>query len=68
MYVCQEGHMAIKKAKNGTKNGVHGDTRTECYYFDVEKCKHCKNKEGAKYKTYSVKIKDDIHIKHMDYM
>ena len=25
-------------------------------------------KDGAKFKTYSVKIKDDIHIKHMDYM
>lgn len=40
---------------------------------DVEKCKHCpfKNscyKEGAKSKTYNVKIKDDTHIKQMDYM
>ena len=73
MYVCQAGHMAIKKAKQGIKNGAHGDSRVECYYFDVEKCKHCKYregcyKEGAKYKTYSVKIKDDVHIKHMDYM
>ena len=73
MYVCKAGHMAIKKAKQGTKNGMCGDTRTETYYFNIEKCKHCKYregcyKEGAKYKTYSVKIKDDIHIKHMDYM
>ena len=73
MYVCRAGHMAIRKARQGTKNGMHGDTRIECYYFDIEKCKHCKfkegcYKEGAKYKTYSVKIKDDIHIKHMDYM
>ena len=73
MYVCKAGHMAIKKSKQGTKYGMHGDTRVECYYFDIEKCKHCpyKNgcyKEGAKYKTYNVKIKDDVHIKHMDYM
>ena len=73
MYVCKAGHMAISKRKQGTKNGMHGDTRTETYLFDIEKCKHCKfkkgcYKDGAKFKTYSVKIKDDIHIKHMDYM
>lgn len=68
MYVCKAGHMAIKKAKQGIKNGAHGDTRVECYYFDIEKCKYKEEcyKEGAKYRTYSVKIKDDIHIKHMD--
>lgn len=70
MYVCKAGHMAIRKAKQGSdKNG----TKVESYYFDVEKCKHCpfKNgcyKEGAKSKTYSVKIKDDTHIAQMDYM
>ena len=73
MYVCKAGHMAIRKAKQGIKNGMHGDSRVECYYFDIEKCKHCKfkdgcYKDGAKYKTYCVKIKDNIHIKHMDYM
>lgn len=74
MYVCKAGHMAIKKAKQGSKNPKSGyDSLVECYYFDVEKCKHCpyKNgcyKDGAKTKTYSVKIKDDTHIKHMDYM
>ena len=73
MYVCKAGHMAISKRKQGTKYGMHGDTRTETYLFDIEKCKHCKHKDGcykdgAKSKTYSVKIKDDVHIKHMDYM
>lgn len=73
MYVCKSGQMAIRKARQGIPTGTHGDSRVECYYFDVEKCKHCmyKNgcyKDGAKFKTYSVKIKDDIHIKHMDYM
>ena len=68
MYVCKAGHMAIKKRKQGSKKDKSGNnTQVECYYFDVEKCKHCpfKNgcyKEGAKTKTYNVKIKDDIHI------
>ena len=74
MYVCKAGHMAISKRKMGSKNPKSGyDTRVECYFFDVEKCKHCPfkdgcYKDGAKTKTYNVKIKDDTHIKHMDYM
>ena len=73
MYVCKAGHMAIRKVRQGSIKTTHGNTKVECYYFDVEKCKHCKYKEGcykegSKFKTYSVKIKDDIHIKHMDYM
>ena len=68
MYVCKAGHMAIRKVRQGSIKTTHGNTKVECYYFDVEKCKHCKYKEGPKFKTYSVKIKDDIHIKHMDYM
>lgn len=75
MYVCKAGHMAIKKYKQGSKKRASDgqNTQAEYYYFDVEKCKYCPNKrgcykEGAKTKTYCVKIKDDIHIKHMDYM
>lgn len=74
MYVCKAGHMAIKKGKQGSKNPKSGyDNRVEVYFFDIEKCKHCPYKQGcykagSKTKTYSVKIKDDIHIKHMDYM
>ena len=72
MYVCKAGHMAIKKAKQGSKKKKSDgrNSQVECYYFDVEKCKHCVNKdgcykEGNKTKTYNVKIKNDIHIKHM---
>lgn len=70
MYVCKAGHMAIRKAKQGSKDN---NQQVECYYFDVEKCKHCPfkdgcYKEGAKTKTFSVKIKDDTHIAQMDYM
>lgn len=74
MYVCKAGHMATHKRKHGSKCNKNGyDTRIEAYYFDVEKCKHCPYKkgcykEGAKSKTYDVKIKSDVHIKHMNYM
>lgn len=70
MYVCKAGHMAIRKTKQGSNST---NTQVECYYFDVEKCKHCPfkdgcYKDGAKTKTFSVKIKSDTHIKQMDYM
>ena len=75
MYVCKAGHMAIRKAKQGSKKKKCDgqNNQCECYYFDVEKCKHCQYKEGcykdgANTKTYNVNIQDDVHIKHMDYM
>ena len=74
MYVCQAGQMAIKKTKGGSKCDKAGsNTQVELYYFDIEKCKHCPHKEGcykdgAKTKTFSVNIKDDVHIKPMKYM
>ena len=68
MYVCKAGHMSIRKAKQGNK-----EAKVECYYFDIEKCKHCPfkkgcYKEGSKTKTYSITIKKETHINHMDYM
>ncbi|MGN1275602.1 MAG: IS1182 family transposase [Floccifex sp.] len=74
MYVCKGGHMAIRKAKGGSKKDKNGNnTEVETYFFDVEKCKRCPfrdgcYKDGAKSKTFSVKIKDETHLKHMDYM
>ena len=74
MYVCKAGHMAIRKAKTGSKKGKDGrNKQVETYYFDIEKCKCCRYKDscykdGAKTKTYNIKIKQDSHIKHMDYM
>lgn len=64
MYVCQAGHMAIRKARQGRKNVSANQTDT--YYFDVEKCKVCPFKEGcykpgAKSKSYSVSLKSDEH-------
>jgi hypothetical protein len=64
MYVCKAGHMAIRKARTGTKNV--GRNQVDTYYFDIDKCKRCPlkdgcYKEGAKSKTYSVSIKSTEH-------
>ena len=67
----------IKNVSILSKSVTHGNgkygTQVEYCYFDVGKCKHCsiKNgcyKDGTKTKTFSVKIKNDTYIKHMDYM
>lgn len=68
MYVCNAGHMAVRKARQG-KKGV-GANQTDTYYFDVEKCKKCPlqagcYKEGAKSKSYSVSIKSTEHNEQM---
>lgn len=70
MYICKAGNMAIRKVRQGS---TKKNEQVECYYFDINNCKHCKYKsgcykEGSNSKTYSVKIKSDTHIKHMDYM
>ncbi|MEM0578795.1 IS1182 family transposase [Flavobacterium polysaccharolyticum] len=63
-FVCPAGHLAIRKARQGTKDV--GGNQVDTYYFDVEKCKSCplKNgcyKDGSKTKTYSVTIKSELH-------
>jgi transposase len=70
MYVCQAGHMAIRKTRQVRKdiNVNQADT----YFFSVKKCKHCFFKEGcykdgAKSKTYTVTIKSDVHKSQMDF-
>ncbi|MFA9458530.1 IS1182 family transposase [Halalkalibacter sp. AB-rgal2] len=73
MYVCQAGHMSIRKGKSrSNKHLVDGNGYVESYYFDVEKCKRCPfregcYKEGAKTKTYSVSIKSHTHQDHIDF-
>lgn len=67
-FVCPAGHLAIKKARGGTKNVEKNQVNT--YYFDVQKCKSCPlkegcYKEGAKTKTYSVSIKSELHQDQM---
>lgn len=70
MYVCKEGHMASRKARQGKKNVSKNQVDT--YYFDVEKCKVCPQKEGcykegAKSKSYSVSIKSDTHKSQIEF-
>lgn len=73
MYVCQAGHMSIKKTSTRPKkHAKDGSGTVESYFFDVEKCKHCPMregcyKEGAKTKSYSVSIKTNVHQEHMEY-
>jgi len=73
MYVCPEGHMAIKKTTSGKKkHKTDGKTMVETYHFDIDKCKICPlkgtcYKEGAKFKTYSVSIKSNTHSKQMEF-
>ncbi|MHA6484536.1 IS1182 family transposase [Paenibacillus sp. strain BS8-2] len=64
MYVCKAGHLAIRKARTGTKNVAKNQINT--FYFDISKCQQCPfkegcYKEGAKTKTYSVSIKSAEH-------
>lgn len=64
MYVCKEGHMAVSRATRQKKNAQENPRLY--YYFDIEKCKICPQregcyKEGAKSKAYSVSIKSNEH-------
>lgn len=70
MFICPAGHMAVRKAKQGAKNV--GTNQTLTYYFDIEKCKVCKlkqgcYKEGAKSKSYSVSINSKEHEEQIEF-
>ena len=45
MFVCPAGHMAIRKARQGKKDGKWNQSMS--YFFDVEKCKTCSRREGC---------------------
>ena len=65
MYQCKAGHLAIKKYKNLRTSTGNKNARM-VYHFDVEKCKHCPQKEGcykegSKTKTYSETVLCDEH-------
>ena len=70
MFVCPAGHMAIRKAKQGKRDGRWNQVWT--YYFDTEKCKTCSRrdgcyKNGAKVKTYSVSIRTEEQDRLMEF-
>lgn len=73
MYVCQAGHMSIKKTSSRPKKHAEDGSGTVLsYFFDVEKCKLCPfkdgcYKEGAKTKSYSVTVKNISHKEHMEF-
>jgi len=64
LFVCPAGHLATRKARTGKKNEKKNQKMT--YYFDVEKCKVCPQregcyKEGSSTKTYSISLKSKLH-------
>jgi len=73
MYVCPAGHMSNKKTSTRPKkHAKDGEGTVLSYFFDVEKCKTCPQKEGcyndgAKTKSYSVSIRSNTHKDHMDF-
>lgn len=68
MYQCPLGHLALSKRKTGGKRD-----KSMTYYFDIEKCKVCPNKEQCKIKdkqqtkTFSIKLKEPTHLKQMEF-
>jgi len=71
MYVCPNGHMAIRKTTSGKKkHDTEGKTMVETYHFNIDKCKICpmRNgcyKDGAASKSYSISIKSKTHNRQM---
>lgn len=64
MYVCPEGHQAVRKKIVGKK--YIGENQMRAYFFDIEKCQRCPVSDGcytpgAKSKSYSVVILSDLH-------
>lgn len=70
MYVCQAGHMSIRKTITGKKKREEtGSTAVISYFFDVEKCRICPHKdgcykEGSRTKSFSVTLTSRIHSEH----
>lgn len=70
MYVCKQGHMSIRKSKHQRKDSK--ENPRIFYFFDIEKCKICPQregcyKEGAKSKVYTVTITSEIHKEQMEF-
>lgn len=70
MYVCKQGHMAVRKAYHQRKSSK--ENPRIFYYFDIDKCKLCPQrqgclKEGAKSKSYTVTIKSDRHKEQKEF-
>lgn len=72
MYTCPEGHLSIKRSETRPKKKDDGQGSVISYFFDIQKCKVCPNregcyKEGAKTKSYSVSVKTNSHKEYIEY-
>jgi len=73
MYVCQAGHMSIRKTSSGKKKREKtGSSAVISYFFDVETCKVCPYKEGcykegAVTKSFSVTLTSRLHSEHREF-
>lgn len=72
MYVCSEGHMAIRKVFNGGKKDQNKHKQVT-FYFDVNKCKVCPKKEGcykegSKTKTYTYRENSKLQKEQIEFM
>ena len=72
MYVCAEGHMAIRKVFNGGKKDQTKNKQVT-FYFDVNKCKVCPKKEGcykegSKTKSYTHRENSKLQKEQIEFM
>jgi hypothetical protein len=72
MFVCKAGHMSISKTKRHNKQEERKENPRMVYYFDIETCKHCQQregcyKEGSKSKSYSVSLTSDVQQEHKEF-
>ena len=72
MYVCTEGHMAIRKVFNGGKKDQTKNKQIT-FYFDVNKCKVCPKKEGcykegSKTKSYTYRENSKLQKEQIEFM
>ncbi|CUQ44376.1 MULTISPECIES: IS1182 family transposase [Hungatella] len=64
---CRGGELAIKKTTSIDRGAIR-----HMYWFDVEKCKRCPYREacykpGSKTRTFSVKEREGIQSKHLEF-
>ncbi len=72
MYVCPKRHLSLRKSNTHTTSAGR-KYPTEMYYFDVEKCKRCSNRDGyykagSKSKSITISLKKDKFKEHQAFM
>lgn len=74
MMVCPQGHQSARKTRATFHPSYKGKVYSRMrmiYYFDVEKCKRCPQRDGCysggKGKSYSVAIQKGIHKEHREF-